>query len=63
MVFSLTTAALAVVYVVVRSHAIVDILLKPRVPGDEIGGRLIALGAPVLLLGGFALLGAIAGAP
>ena len=62
MVFSLTTAALAVVYVVVRSNAIVDILLKPRIPGDEIAGRLIALGAPVLLLGGFALLAAIAAA-
>jgi len=62
MVFSLTTAALAVVYVVVRSNAIVDILLKPRIPGDEIAGRLFALGAPVLLLGGFALLGAIAAA-
>ena len=36
MVFSLITAALAVVYVVVRSKAIVDILLKPRIPGDEI---------------------------
>jgi hypothetical protein len=62
MVFSLTTAALAVVYVVVRSNAIVEILLKPRIPGDEIAGRLIALGAPVLLLGGFALLAAIAAA-
>jgi hypothetical protein len=47
---------------VVRSNAIVDILLKPRIPGDEIAGRLIALGAPVLLLGGFALLAAIAAA-
>jgi hypothetical protein len=47
---------------VVRSNAIVDILLKPRIPGDEIAGRLFALGAPVLLLGGFALLAAIAAA-
>ena len=39
MVFSLTTAALAVVYVVVRSNAIVDILLKPRIPGDEVEPR------------------------
>src|SRR4051794_39874152 len=62
LVFSLTTAALAVVYVVVRSNAIVDILLKPRIPGDEIAGRLVALGAPVLLLGGFALLPALAAA-
>ena len=62
MLFSLVTAALAVVYVVVRAQAIVEILLKPSVRGDEIGARLLALGAPVLLLGGFAVLGAIAGA-
>ena len=62
MLFSLVTAALAVIYVVVRAQAIVEILLKPSVNGDEIGARLLALGAPVLLLGGFAVLGAIAGA-
>ena len=62
MLFSLVTAALAVIYVVVRAQAIVEILLKPSVRGDEIGARLLALGAPVLLLGGFAVLGAIAGA-
>jgi hypothetical protein len=62
MLFSLVTAALAVIYVVVRAQAIVEILLKPSVRGDEIGARLLALGAPVLLLGGFAILGAIAGA-
>ena len=62
MLFSLVAAALAVIYVVARSEAIVGALLKPSADGGEIGARLLALGAPVLLLGGFAVLAAIAGA-
>jgi hypothetical protein len=57
MLFSLTTAALAVIYVVTRAHAAVEILQRP---GDELAPRLLALGAPVLLLIAFAILGAIA---
>jgi len=55
--FSLTTAALAVAYVVTRAHAAVVILQRPD---GEIAPRLLALGAPVLLLAAFAILGAIA---
>jgi hypothetical protein len=59
MAFSLATAALAVVYVITRAHAAVAILQRP---GGEILPRLVALGAPVLLLVAFAILGAIAAA-
>ena len=59
MVFSLTTAALAVAYVITRADAAVSILQRP---GDEMLPRLVALGAPMLLLAAFAILGAIAAA-
>jgi Na+-transporting methylmalonyl-CoA/oxaloacetate decarboxylase gamma subunit len=59
MLFSLTTAALAVAYVVTRAEAAVAILQQP---GGETVPRLLALGAPMLLLGALAILGGIAAA-
>jgi hypothetical protein len=59
MVFSLTTAALAVAYVVSRAEAAVAILQRP---GADLVPRLLALGAPMLLLVALAILGGIAAA-
>jgi hypothetical protein len=60
--FSITTAGLAVYYVVMRADAIDALLQKPGVDGQEIGTRLLTLGAPVLLLLAFTILAAIGGA-
>lgn len=62
MLFSIATAALAVVYVITRSHTFVEILQRPSVRGDELGARLLAVGGPVILLAAFSILGAIAAA-
>jgi hypothetical protein len=59
MVFSLTTAALAVAYVLTRANAAVAILQRP---GEETLPRLLALGAPMLLLAALAIVGGIAAA-
>lgn len=60
LVFSVTTATLAVIYVVARADSIVTVLQKPSAGGDALGVRLLTLGAPVLLLAGFAILAGIA---
>jgi hypothetical protein len=62
LVFSVATATLAVIYVVVRADAIVAVLQKPSAGGDAIGVRLLTLGAPVLILAAFAILAGIAAA-
>jgi hypothetical protein len=60
--FSIATAALAVVYVVARADTIVGILQKPSADGATIGVRLLTLGAPALILAGFAVLAGAAAA-
>jgi hypothetical protein len=62
MLFSLSAAGLAVVSVVARADAMVEVLQRPSTSGDAIGARLLALGAPVIFLGGFAVLAGIAAA-
>jgi hypothetical protein len=61
MLFALSAAVLAVVYVYERADAIVAILTEPRAGDQLIGERLLALTAPVLILTGLAGLAAIAG--
>ena len=62
MLFALAAAGLAVLSVVSRADAIVEVLQRPSASGDAIGARLLALGAPVIFLGGFAVLAGIAAA-
>lgn len=60
MLLALGASVLAVAYVVQRADAMVDILRSPRTGSEEVGERLLALTAPVLLLAGFAGLAAVA---
>ena len=60
MLFALGASTLAVVYVYERADAMVAILTKPRIGGELIGERLLALTAPALVLAVLAGLAALA---